>query len=178
MWFNTETARDLLAKCLFGQNWIEHTDVIVPRKGNFLNPQYLTNKGTYAVYYIDYKEKKLVNTQTAPGMINGQDVLIEHFATMKCRIKVQFIGQDAEAWATSLMFWDERADIEKAFRECQCQLLQGDRSIQAVPFQQEGCNGEMSYLASFDVLTNVSKEEIAKNLTDQILFLGGLEVEK
>ena len=60
----------------------------------------------------------------------------------------------------------------------QAQLLLGNRTIETVPFQQEGMNGEMSYLASFDVVINTTKEEIFEYLTDLIWLKGSLKVEK
>lgn len=176
MYLNFETMRELLSKCLFGDKWQKNIDKVIPRKGNFLNPQYLTDTGTYAVYYIDKKEKRLQNfTQTSDG---ETEATTEHYASMLLTAKVQFIGQDAEKWATSLLFWDERSDVSQVFLEYQAQLLPGNRLIQAVPFQQEGENGEMSYLASFDAIANATKKEIEQYLTDLVIFTGGLTVEK
>lgn len=177
MYLNNATVRELLAKCLFGKNWQKYIGNVIPRKGNFLNPQYLTKTGTYAVYYIEKKEKRVVNHQSQYSY-EEDGGYHEIYADIKCSVKVQFIGKKAEEWATSLMFWDEREDVQKVFLEYQSTLLQGDRTIVAVPFQQEGYNGEMSYLASFDTISNAAKGEIDEYLTDLIVFEGSLKVEK
>jgi hypothetical protein len=57
-------------------------------------------------------------------------------------------------------------------------LLLGNRDIFTVPFQQDGFNGEMSYVASFSTITGITKEEIIEYLTDLIYFEGTLKVEK
>jgi hypothetical protein len=176
MYLTTETLRELIAKCLFGKKWEKNLDLVIPRKGNFLNPQYLTKNGTYVVYYIERKDKKLLNfTQTEYREDNAATV---HFATMRYEVSLQFIGQKAEEWATSVMFWSERLDAANVFCEYRAQLLASEQSIVAVPFQQEGENGEMSYVASFACVVNATKEEIEEYLTDPIYFDGGLTVEK
>ena len=176
MYLNNENLRDLLSKALFGKNWESKKKFVIPRKGNFINPTQLDNTNTYAVYYIAKKEKRLVNTTDTNYY--EENAKTTHYATVKADIKIQFIGEKAEDWATSLLFWDERSDIQKLLLDYQSQLLLGDRDIVTVPFQQEGYNGEMSYLASLSMITNVTKEEVLKYLTDLIIFEGTLKVEK
>lgn len=176
MYLNNVTLQTFLAKCLFGKKWKDGLKYVIPRKGNFINPQYLTDTDTYAVYYITKKERKLLHEG---GMDYGPDnASVTRYATMKTSVDIQFIGKKAEEWATSVLFWDERSDVQKVFLEYQAQLLLGNRTIVTVPFQQEGYNGEMSYLASFDAITNATKEEIFEYLTDLIWFKGSLKVEK
>lgn len=176
MYLTTETLRELIAKCLFGKKWEKSLDLVIPRKGNFLNPQYLTKNGTYVVYYIERKDKSTLGwSDTDYGEKSATDT---HYATMKYEVSLQFIGQKAEDWATSVMFWTERTDVANIFCEYRAQLLPSDQAIVAVPFQQEGENGEMSYVASFKCVVNATKEEIMEYLTDLIIFEGGLKVEK
>lgn len=176
MYLTNVTLQQFLAKCLFGKNWEKGLQFVVPRKGNFINPQYLTDTDTYAVYYIARKERRVLHEG---GMdYSDENAIMSRYATMKATVKVQFIGKKAEDWATSLLFWDERSDVQQVFFENQAQLLLGNRTIETVPFQQEGMNGEMSYLASFDVVINTTKEEIFEYLTDLIWLKGSLKVEK
>ena len=176
MYLTSETLRELIAKCLFGDRWEDGLPLVIPRKGNFLNPQYLTKNGTYVVYYIERKDKKTLNwSSTEYGKDNAKTT---YYATMRYEVSLQFIGQKSEDWATSVMFWTERADTQKTFCEYRAQLLPSEQSIVAVPFQQEGENGEMSYVASFGCIANATKEEIEQYLTEPIVFIGGLTVEK
>ena len=176
MELNNRTLQDLLAKCLFGGNWEKYKKFVIPRKGNFINPQYLTKTDTYAIYYIDKKLKRITDFQTDERLKEG--ALEARYATVKMNIKVQFIGLKAEDWANTLLFWDERIDVQRIFMEYQSQLLLGERLIDTVPFQQEGYNGEMSYLASFETVSNVSKEEMIEYWTTPIWLKGSLKVEK
>lgn len=176
MYLSNGNLGDLIAKCLFGSRWEEMKQFVIPRKGNFVNPQILTDTDTYAIYYIEKKKKRLVNTSDTE--YNDENAVSTHYATIKSTVRIQFIGKHAEEWADSLLFWDEIKHVQETFLEYDSQLLLGERDIITVPFQQEGYNGEMSYLASFSVLTGITKEEIIQYLTDLIYFEGSLKVEK
>lgn len=176
MYLNNAVFGEFISKCLFGSKWEEMQKYVIPRKGNFVNPQQVTTTDTYAIYYIEKKSKKLVNNTDTE--YNSENAVTTHYATIKSTVRIQFIGKHAEEWANSLLFWDERKDIQDLFYEYDSQLLLGERDIVTVPFQQDGYNGEMSYLASFSVLTGITKEEIIQYLTDLIYFEGTLKVEK
>jgi hypothetical protein len=149
---------------------------VIPRKGNFVNPQQISDTNTYAIYYIEKKQKRLVNNSDTEYKI--ENATTTHYAIIKSTVRIQFIGKHAEEWASSLLFWDERSDVQKLFCEYDSQLLLGNRDIFTVPFQQDGFNGEMSYVASFSTITGITKEEIIEYLTDLIYFEGTLKVEK
>ena len=176
MYLDNEKLRELIAKCLFGNKWENQLKCVIPRKGNFVNPEQLNKVDTFAVYYIAKREKKLVNFTGEE--YNENNATVTHYATVVADVKIQFIGKKAEDWAVSTLFWDERTDIQNLLLEYDSQLMLGNRDIVAVPFQQEGLNGEMSYLASFTFVTNIKKEEIQQYLTDLIIFEGQLIVEK
>lgn len=170
------TLGDLISKCLFGKNWEKYKGFVIPRKGNFLNPQYDTDTDTYAIYHIERREKKITNfTETD---YDSENPSVMHYASLKTSVKIQFIGRKAEQWADSVMFWDERMDVVENFSFYHSQLLLGDRIIETIPFQQDGYNGEMSYLASLELITNITKEEIVEYLTDLIWLKGSLKVEE
>lgn len=176
MYLSNATFGDFIAKCLFGDKWEGMKQFVIPRKGNFVNPQQITDTNTYAIYYIEKKQKRLVNSSDFE--YKEKNAVSTHYATIKSTVRIQFIGKHAEEWASSLLFWDERSDVQALFLEYDSQLLLGERDIVTVPFQQDGYNGEMSYLASFSVLTGITKEEILEYLTDLIYFEGTLKVEK
>lgn len=176
MYLNNEVLGEFIAKCLFGKNWESMMKYVIPRKGNFVNPQQISDTNTYAIYYIEKKQKRLVNGTDVEH--ENKNAKSTHYAIIKSTVRIQFIGKHAEEWASSLLFWDERSDVQKQFMEYDSQLLLGDRDIFTVPFQQEGFNGEMSYVASFSTITGITKEEIIQYLTDLIYFEGTLKVEK
>lgn len=176
MYLNNAILGDFIAKCLFGNNWESMKQFVIPRKGNFVNPQQITDTNTYAIYYIEKKQKRLVNSSDTE--YKEENAVTTHYATIKSTVRIQFIGKHAEEWADSLLFWDERKDVQDILQDYDSQLLLGERDIVTVPFQQDGYNGEMSYLASFSILTGITKEEIIEYLTDLIYFEGSLKVEK
>jgi hypothetical protein len=176
MYLSNAVLGDFIAKCLFGSRWEQMKQFVIPRKGNFVNPQQISSTDTYAIYHIERKQKRLVNSDDTE--YKKENAVTTHYATIKSLVRIQFIGKHAEEWADSLLFWDERTYVQAQFLEYDSQLLLGDRDIVTVPFQQDGYNGEMSYLASFSVLTGITKEEILQYLTDLIYFEGTLKVEK
>ena len=171
------TLGELVAKNLFGEKWEKNLKYIFPRKGNFLNPSLDCNAATFAIFWIEKSTKRVTNLTIDVYNEETEDVTT-HFATLLSSVKIQFVGKNAQKWANSTLFWDERLDVQDNFAEYHAQLLPSDRTITSVPFQQDGYNGEMSYLASFDVINNVTQDEIIKYWTDPLILQGSLTVEK
>lgn len=171
------TLGELVAKNLFGEKWEKNLKYIIPRKGNFLNPSLDCNAATFAIFWIEKSIKRVTNFTIDVYNEETEDVTT-HFATLLSSVKIQFVGKNAQKWANSTLFWDERLDVQDNFAEYHAQLLPSDRTIASIPFQQDGYNGEMSYLASFDVTHNVTQDEIIKYWTDPLILKGSLTVEK
>ena len=177
MLLDNVTLGELVAKNLFGEKWEKNLKYIIPRKGNFLNPSLDCNAATFAIFWIEKSIKRVTNFTIDVYNEETEDVTT-HFATLLSSVNIQFVGKDAQKWANSTLFWDERLDVQDNFAEYHAQLLPSDRTITSVPFQQDGYNGEMSYLASFDVIHNVTQDEIIKYWTDPLILKGSLTVEK
>ena len=177
MLLDNVTLGELVAKNLFGEKWEKNLKYIIPRKGNFLNPSLDCNAATFAIFWIEKSIKRVTNFTIDVYNEETEDVTT-HFATLLSSVKIQFVGKNAQKWANSTLFWDERTDVQNNFAEYHAQLLPSDRTITSVPFQQDGYNGEMSYLASFDVIHNVTQDEIIKYWTDPLILKGSLTVEK
>ena len=176
MMLDNVTLGELVAKNLFGEKWEKNLKYIIPRKGNFLNPSLDVNAATFAIFWLEKSIKRVTNLTTDD--YNEEECDTTHYATLLSSVKIQFVGKDAQKWAISTLFWDERTDVQNNFAEYQAQLLLSDRTITSIPFQQDGYNGEMSYLASFDVIHNVTQDEIIKYWTDPLILKGSLTVEK
>lgn len=180
MMLDNVTLGELVAKNLFGSKgnkWEKNLKYIIPRKGNFLNPSLDCNAATFAIFWLEKSIKRVTNFTIDVYNKEKEDVTT-HFATLLSSVKIQFVGKDAQKWAFSTLFWDERTDVQDNFADYHAQLLPSDRTITSVPFQQDGYNGEMSYLASFDVIHNVTQDEIIKYWTDPLILKGSLTVEK
>ena len=176
MLLDNVTLGELVAKNLFGDKWEKNLKYIIPRKGNFLNPSLDCNAATFAIFWIEKSIKRVTNFTTDD--YNEEECDTTHYATLLTSVKIQFVGKNAQKWAFSTLFWDERTDVQDNFAEYQSQLCPSDRTITSIPFQQDGYNGEMSYLASFDVIHNVTQDEIIKYWTDPLILKGSLTVEK
>ena len=176
MMLDNVTLGELVAKNLFGEKWEKNLKYIIPRKGNFLNPSLDCNAATFAIFWLEKSIKRVTNITTDD--YNEEECDTTHYATLLSSVKIQFVGKNAQKWAISTLFWDERTDVQNNFAEYQSQLCTSDRTITSVPFQQDGYNGEMSYLASFDVIHNVTQDEIIKYWTDPLILKGSLTVEK
>jgi hypothetical protein len=177
MLLDNVTLGELVAKNLFGNKWEKNLKYIIPRKGNFLNPSLDCNAATYAIFWLEKSIKRVTNFTIDVYNKEKEDVTT-HFATLLSSVKIQFVGKDAQKWAFSTLFWDERTDVQDNFADYHAQLLPSERTIASIPFQQDGYNGEMSYLASFDVIHNVTQDEIIKYWTDPLILKGSLTVEK
>lgn len=177
MLLDNVTLGELIAKNLFGEKWENNLKYIIPRKGNFLNPSLDVNAATFVIFWLEKSIKRVTNF-TTDDYNDEEECDTTHYATLLSSVKIQFVGKDAQKWAISTLFWDERTDVQNNFAEYQAQLLLSDRTITSVPFQQDGYNGEMSYLASFDVIHNVTQDEIIKYWTDPLILKGSLTVEK
>lgn len=180
MLLDNVTLGELIAKNLFGikdNKWEKNLKYIIPRKGNFLNPSLDCNAATFAIFWLEKSTKRVTNFTIDVYNEETEDVTT-HFATLLSSVKIQFVGKNAQKWACSTLFWDERTDVQNNFAEYQSQLCPSDRTITSIPFQQDGYNGEMSYLASFDVIHNVTQDEIIKYWTDPLILKGSLTVEK
>lgn len=177
MMLDNVTLGELVAKNLFGEKWEKNLKYIIPRKGNFLNPSLDCNAATFAIFWLEKSTKRVTNFTIDVYNEETEDVTT-HFATLLSSVKIQFVGKNAQKWANSTLFWDERLDVQDNFAEYHAQLLPSDRTIASIPFQQDGYNGEMSYLASFDVIHNVTQDEIIKYWTDPLILKGSLTVEK
>lgn len=185
MMLDNVTLGELVAKNLFGEKWEKNLKYIIPRKGNFLNPSLDCNAATFAIFWLEKSLKRVTNftidvyNKEGPNDNSEEEDVTTHFATLLSSVKIQFVGKNAQKWAFSTLFWDERTDVQDNFAEYHAQLLPSDRTITSIPFQQDGYNGEMSYLASFDVIHNVTQDEIIKYYwTDPLILKGSLTVEK
>lgn len=81
MYLNNEVLGEFIAKCLFGKKWESMMKYVIPRKGNFVNPQQISKTDTYAIYYIEKKEKKLVNSSDTE--YNEENARNKHYAIIK-----------------------------------------------------------------------------------------------
>ena len=84
MYLSNAVLGKFIAKCLFGKKWKDMEKFVIPRKGNFVNPQQISDTDTYAIYYIEKKRKtesdenRLSNDRTAKEKWSRVDATTIH----------------------------------------------------------------------------------------------------
>ena len=114
---------------------------IVPKQGNWWDPQDITNSGTWIAYLIR-NGKPLAY----PSEQNNGDGTYQRFVPMMGDLEFQFVGPDAESLAQSCSLWMVRSDIHALFDAQYAQLAYADfGSYEVSNFTQQGLNGVLAY---------------------------------
>lgn len=133
---------------------------IVPKQGNWWNPQNAANKpDTWCAYLIKSNQPR-----TAPfyhASDNGQSnaAVVEKIAT----IDLQFVGPQAEAIANNVATWPLRGDVQNALKTVGGSLLYDDMTARSSNFMQDGTNTVLAWNVTIRILwyqvveTNQSK---------------------
>ena len=117
---------------------------IVPKQGNWWNPQDITNSGTWIAYLI--RNGKPV---AYPSMQDNGDGTYQEFVPMIGDLELQFVGPDAESLAQSCALWMVRSDIHALFDANYAQLAFEDFGhFEVSNFTQQGLNGVLAYNVS------------------------------
>jgi hypothetical protein len=146
---NQKTLRGILAQ-------ITSVDqkFVVPKQGNFFNPQEEKDSpDTWCAYMIRSNKPRTVpfyNT-TDDKKVNG--VAVEKIAT----IDLQFVGPKAEDIALSVSMWPYRSDVASLFAKERGALLNDDMEARSSVFYQDGTNNIIAWnvtirVAWFDVI--------------------------
>ena len=117
------------------------TGFIVPKQGNWYNPQDETNSGTWLAYLI-----RNGKPSAYPSEQNNGDGTYQRFVPMIGDLELQFVGPDAESLAQSCSLWMIRPDIHALFDADYAQLAYEDFGHYEVSnFTQSGLNGVLAY---------------------------------
>jgi len=117
------------------------TGFIVPKQGNWWNPQDITNSGTWIAYL--FRPGKPI---AYPSIQDNGDGTYQEFVPMMGTLELQFVGPDSEALAQSCALWMVRPDIHALFDANYGQLAYEDfGAIEVSNFTQQGLNGVLAY---------------------------------
>ncbi len=123
---------------------------IVPKQGNWFNPQDQKNYGTWVAYILRNPHptstsfKQLGN---APVLGSGSEISTNYFIG---DVELQIVGEKAEDIAYGISLWLERSDIVALFDSHYAQLCyDGLGAIQVSQFSQDGLNGVLAYNVQF-----------------------------
>lgn len=132
---------------------------IVPKQGNWWNPQDADSKGTFIAYII----RRTAPSALAYSQLGDDPALIPPETVVKTGselstslvisdIELQIVGPDAEELALSIQHWLNRSDIVALFDSYNAQLCAsglGEYTVSS--FSQEGLNANLAYNTRFRV---------------------------
>lgn len=138
---NQSTLRGILAQVLS-----VNESCIVPKQGNWFNPQANTAKpDTWCAYKIKSNRPRTSPYYDANDGMNT--VCVQKIA----EIELQFVGPQSEQIAQSVCLWPLRDDVKNAFSTVQGAVLNDEFSAISSPFSQEGTNTLIAWNVTFRV---------------------------
>ncbi len=138
---NQSTLRGILAQILSADE-----AYIVPKQGNWWNPQEAASKpDTWCAYVI--RSNRPVTAPYSSPTPNGNRMCVDKIAT----IDLQFVGPQSETVAQSVALWPHRADVASALAEVQGAIMYTDMEARSSNFYQEGANTVLAWNTSIKV---------------------------
>ena len=147
---NHKTLQVLLAKIFFGDAYEENMKYVIPKQGNWLNPQEMEQVSTYIAYQLRENEPLLAPI-TRQALVEDLPT-VQDVVAMVADVDLQFVGINAEDYAQSVTHWDTRSDVHKIFDAVEGQLMLTKRRVVSVPYWQDGANTIFSFNVSFKLL--------------------------
>ena len=93
------------------------------------------------------------NIVSKKGFIRARRISNETGSVMAqtciAKVHLQFIGKDAETWASSVIMWDERTDVPKALERYAGQLFYEAREVIPTPYYHDGQNATFAHNIDF-----------------------------
>lgn len=127
-------------------------DRIVPKQGNWWNPQDITNTGTWVAFLITNGNPRVLpfdQQGTAPVDNVGSQISTSYVIS---DITLQIVGPDAELLAMSIQHWLNREDVKALWDSHHAQLCaEGLGRYEVSTFTQEGLNGVLAYNSRFSL---------------------------
>lgn len=139
-----KTLRGILAKVLSVDE-----KLIIPKQGNWWNPQENTNKpATWCAYVIRSNVPRTVPFYTSGNDGKTNCAVTEKIAT----IDLQFVGTQSEELAQSVALWPLRSDVQDAFAEVRGAVMNDSMEAVSSNFYQDGNNTVLAWNVTFRVL--------------------------
>lgn len=123
---------------------------IIPKQGNWYNPQDITNSGTWVAFLITNGSPRVLpfdQQGTEPALYVGSQISTSYVLS---KVKLQIVGPDAEVLAMSIQHWLNRSDVVALFDSHYSQLCAaGLGEYEVSNFSQDALNGVIAYNSSF-----------------------------
>lgn len=127
-------------------------DRVVPKQGNWYNPQDITNSGNWVAFIIRNARPRckpyiqpgaIVNTVQQPPILT---------TSMIGKLELQIVGPDAETLAQSVSLWLGRDDVISLWDTYQAQLCaDGLGEYNTSNFIQDGDNSVLAYNVNINI---------------------------
>jgi hypothetical protein len=159
----TRNLRRTLARVFFEEDDDEHLKYVVPLNGNWLVPT--TDPRESVSTWIGYQIASI--RPIATSVLRG-DVLLKNCTV---RVRVWAVGEQAEAFITSTLFWDERADVRERFERNLGRLIEGGREVVTQVYEQEGLNDTLCWITDITLAAYFGLDR-QSGIADGVEFVG------
>ena len=163
MVLNQSLLRGILARILSVDQ-----SYIVPKQGNWYNPQDRDQLSTFIAYVLRSSDS-IVMPYYFNGALNPTSVALK-----KGVLELQFVGNSAEELADSVSHWIHRKDVQAEFKAVNAQLMATDfGNYQVSNFSQAGLNTVLAFNVSCP-LQWISTIEANQDRIESATMTGGL----
>jgi hypothetical protein len=154
-------------------------DYIVPKQGNWFNPQSMLPTAEKPKTWIAYK---IVNNTpvTLPSYeddtieVEEEDVDINIVKVTKiASIDLQFVGNNAESLANGVSMWIKRSDVQAQFETVNGKLMANNMDVVTSDFYQDGFNSVLAYNVRIQIAW-VHTMQAVQDKIETVLIEGGI----
>lgn len=161
-----DNLRDTLTQIFFGDE--EAKKYVVPLQGNWYNPTRQHNADTWVGYIID-------SIDTDVQVVRDSEVQTRYLRPAKALIHLCFVGENAEEFAQSVLFWTHRADVKQIFDDkYKGQLNNKKFTVFTTLLKQEGSNTTICWNVGFEITYNMLLDASNKPPLTDVTLAGNL----
>jgi hypothetical protein len=141
--------KEILSTILFKGN-PDYNGYILPLTGSWFAPTINTSdKISTWIGYVIMETKLELRSMTSNAGYGSIKVV-------RSKIRLSFNGPQAEDFANSTLFWDERKDIKKVFEKYQAQLMYSQRKVSTHISRQDGFNDRLYWITDLEIIHYVT----------------------
>jgi hypothetical protein len=155
--------RRTLAGIFFGDERDEYMKYVVPLTGNWTAPA--ARAAETVSTWIGYQITSI--RAIATSILRG-DVLLKDG---KIRARLWAVGEQAEEFITSTLFWDERRDVRERFEKNLGRLIAGGREVVTQIYEQEGLNDTLCWITDITIAAYIRFDRRSEE-ADGVKFVG------
>jgi hypothetical protein len=143
---------------------LEHEKYIIPMSGNWVVPTVGDEelKSTWVGYQIVY-----IRPRVSPLMRGDIE-----YKDCEVRVRLWAVGEQAEEFITSTIFWDSAYDIKRLFERHLGKLIEGGREIISQIYEQEGLNDVLCWVTDIRLMAYYKLDHKNEPL-ESVTFTGG-----